>query len=243
MRIPQLIGRSALTVALLFLIPGCSRSRGDVSSSNASALIFDSASPEAQRALAQPVGFRLTEENFAEWEAAQKYLDALPKSAFPSGGSSAGNPIDRAVERLESSPRARTAIERTGLTVRDFVLETIALAQATEAMTAANSSSMVRIPPENLQFVTDHRSRVVLALHQREASEETASTEPESGDLAPGIPSAADVDTSGNVDTAARSRTGTQGRADDGALPRDTAPLPAQQPTRDSAGDTIPPPL
>src|SRR3954466_8431991 len=129
-------------ILLLLASYGCKRSSGNDDRSTTSSLIFDSASPEAQEALATPVDFRLTEDNFAEWEAAQRNLDALPRSALASGGSSAGNPIDRAVERLESSPRARTAIERTGLTVRDFVLETIALAQATEAVSAANSSSM-----------------------------------------------------------------------------------------------------
>jgi hypothetical protein len=229
---------------VLFLLAayGCKRSSANDGRSNTSSLIFDSASPEAQQALATPVDFRLTEDNFAEWEAAQRNLDALPRSALPSGGSSAGNPIDRAVERLESSPRARTAIERTGLTVRDFVLETIALAQATEAVSAANSSSMARVPPENLQFVQSHRSRVLAARREREASASDAQTNSGSQDLAP----AASVNDaqSGEGSTPAPSTAvapepNPVRRVEEGdsALPPQSRP-----PAHDSARDTVPPP-
>ena len=240
MRTIRLI-RCAFGVVFLLASYGCKRSSGNDDRSNTSSLIFDSASPEAQQALASPVDFRLTEDNFAEWEAAQRNLDALPRSALPSGGSSAGNPIDRAVERLESSPRARTAIERTGLTVRDFVLETVALAQATEAVSAANSSSMARVPPENLQFVQSHRARVLVARRQREASSSDENST--SQDLAP-AQSVNDAE-SGEASlpappTAATPEPNPARRAEEGDS---ASPTQSRPPVHDSARDTIPPPL
>jgi uncharacterized protein (DUF1778 family) len=228
-------------VLLLLASSGCKRSSANDERSNTSSLIFDSASPEAQQALATPVDFRLTEDNFAEWEAAQRNLDALPRSALPTGGSAGGNPVDRAVERLESSPRARTAIERTGLTVRDFVLETIALAQATEAVSAANSSSMARVPAENLQFVQSHRSRVLVARRQREASAADEQTNSASQDLAtPTVDDAERDESSTPVPPTAATPEANPPRP---AEERDTAPpTQSRPPVHDSARDTIPPP-
>ena len=122
---------------------------------------MDDASPEALEAMSIEVDYRLTDSNFAKWEIAQRNLDRLPRSAFPAenrGGS--GNVIDRAVARLESSPRARTTIEATGLTVRDFVLQTVALAQATEAAQGARPAGAGLVPPENFRFVERHRERI-----------------------------------------------------------------------------------
>ncbi|MEP6551734.1 MAG: hypothetical protein ABJB95_11155, partial [Gemmatimonadales bacterium] len=60
--------------------------------------------------------------------------------------------------RLESSPRARRAIESTGLSVRDFVLETIALAQATESVQTGRTTSPTPVIAENTEFVRQYRS-------------------------------------------------------------------------------------
>jgi uncharacterized protein (DUF1778 family) len=248
MKIVRSIWMGGLAFVLLAPVTGCKRTRAADTGASTSSLIFGTASPEAQQALATPVDFRLTEENFAEWEAAQRNLDALPRSAIPSGGSSAADPIDRAVERLESSPRARTAIERTGLTVRDFVLETIALAQATEALATANSSSTGRIPPENLQFVQAHRSRMLLAERRRQAAEEWDRNEAETSQAdsamaAPATALPADVGASESADSAQRSGTRIGQRSEQRAQPRDTmASTQPREPARDSARDTIPPP-
>jgi hypothetical protein len=138
---------------------GCKRDsdRADGSTS----AFLDNATPEAREALAIQVDYKLTDENFAKWERAQRNLDRLPSSAFPAQrGSTGGNVIDRAVARLESSPKARTTIEATGLTVRDFVLQTIALAQATEAMQSGRPAGAGIVPPENFRFVERHRDRI-----------------------------------------------------------------------------------
>ena len=85
MKFRRLIWLHALAIAIVLVVAGCKRSRADNPETSASSLIFGGASPEAQRALATPVDFRLTEDNFAEWEDAQRNLDALPRSALCMG--------------------------------------------------------------------------------------------------------------------------------------------------------------
>src|SRR5439155_6743431 len=148
------------------VLSGCKKGNQASADALGTSLIFDSASPEAREALATPVDFRLTDANYAQWELAQQYLDALPRSALPATSGGSGSVIDRAVARLESSPRARTAIERIGLAARDFVLETIALAQATEAAETGRMISTAPVAAENFQFVQRYRSRILRARAQ-----------------------------------------------------------------------------
>jgi hypothetical protein len=155
--------RSCWTVVVLVALSGCKKDNPTQSDALGTSLIFDTASPEAREALATQVDFRLTDENYAQWERAQQFLDALPRSALPASSGGGGNAIDRAVTRLESSPRARTAIERTGLSVKDFVLATIVLAQATEA---AETGKATPVSAENFQFVQRYRSRILRARSQ-----------------------------------------------------------------------------
>ena len=154
--------RYSLVAGLILLsAAGCKRGSDQSAGGAATSAFLDDASPEAREALAIQVDYRLTDESFARWERAQRSLDRLPSSAIPAQSSGGGgNVIDRAVTRLESSPRARTAIEATGLTVRDFVLQTIALAQATEAASGGRPAGAGVVPPENFRFVERHRDRV-----------------------------------------------------------------------------------
>ena len=153
-------GLSALAAVVQLTMVGCKKDSEALSGSRFTSLLFDASSPAAQEALTTPVNFRLTESNYAQWEQAQRFLDALPRSALASAAGAHGNAIDRAVATLEASPRAETAIERTGLTVRDFVLETVALAQAAEAR-SGKSPGGVTVPPENIQFVQRYESRIL----------------------------------------------------------------------------------
>ncbi|HEY3114096.1 MAG TPA: hypothetical protein VGJ62_10460 [Gemmatimonadaceae bacterium] len=157
------VTRPLAFATLVAVVAAASCKRGNQASSDtmASSLIFDKSSPEAREALATPVDFRLTDANYAQWEQAQNNLDALPRSALRPASSGGGSAIDRAVARLESSPRARRAIESTGLAVRDFVLETVALAQATEAAETGKSTSSAPVPADNFQFVQRYRSRIL----------------------------------------------------------------------------------
>jgi hypothetical protein len=143
--------------------------------------MFDDASPDAREALATTVNFRVTDENFARWELAQDNLDRLPRSAINSSAGSGGSAIDRAVMRLQSSQRARRAIESAGLTVRDFVLETIALAQATLAIQPGTSAGRSAIVAANSRFVSQYQARLLRS--RAYARSQT----PESFDVQPGM--------------------------------------------------------
>ena len=166
--------RAVAVIVLVLATLGCKRTSYEVSDPLAASLMFDNGSPEAREALATTVDFRLTDDNFARWEQAQSNLDDLPRSAIRSGAPSGRRAIDRAVTRLESSPRGRRAIESAGLSVRDFVLETIALAQASEAAETGKSTSATPIPPDNFQFVQRYRGRVLLARREDRLAREQA---------------------------------------------------------------------
>ncbi len=148
-----------LAALLLLSATACKRDNDTPASGAGASVLFGNASPEALEALSISVDYRLTDDSFARWEAAQRNLDRLPASAIPAATTDArGNVIDRAVVRLESSPRARTAIEASGLTVRDFVVQTIALAQAAEAADNGRVDARL-VPAGNLRFVTRYRQR------------------------------------------------------------------------------------
>lgn len=228
---------AALIVPLVLFVGGCRRETPDGAEALTSSLMFDNASPEAREALASRVDFRITNDNFARWESAQNNLDALPRSAIGPTSTAGGNAVDRAVARLESSPRARRAIERAGLSVREFVLATIALAQATEAAQTGKSTSPVPVPPENFQFVQRYAARVLRSRQQERVARAEASLDVE-------------FDTSGAMtdygDTAVQVHQShaeheTQSQADTVRYPvqptvRDTV----QPPVQDSVRDTVP---
>ena len=228
--------RAAAVIVLALATVGCKGTSYGASDPLAASLIFDNGSPEAREALATPVDFQLTDDNFARWEEAQSNLDDLPRSALRSGITSGRNAIDRAVARLESSPRARRAIERAGLSVRDFVLETIALAQAAEAAETGKSTSRSPIPPDNFQFVQRYRGRVLLARREDRLAREQA----EAFDMRVDTADNSDPDMhmqmdEGDAESAAEMRSGydtdsTQGTIRDSV--RDTIPAPRWQRTR-----------
>jgi hypothetical protein len=220
-------GLRVAAAALLVAAVGCKRSE-DPSSALTSSLMFDTGSPDAREALSMPVDYVLTEDNFAKWEDAQSYLDALPRLALPRQAAAGGNAVDRAVARLEASPRARTAIERTGLSVRDFVLETIALAQATEAAQTGRSTSATPIPAANFQFVQRYRARALMALRDDRLARDNQNDETQSDASAASESSDSQMDDAGSD----------QGSAS--PSPTDSADRP--EPIRDSVRDTVPPP-
>lgn len=86
-----------------------------------------------------PVDYELTSETYKKWLAAQENLkrdagDAdlgLPAQRILLTNPSAGS-IDSVVDELESVEQTREAIESADLSVRDYVLTTLALYQATD---------------------------------------------------------------------------------------------------------------
>lgn len=151
---------AALVILLPIVAASCKPESRDRGGALTASLIFDNASPEVREALSSRVDFIINDDNFARWEEAQDNLDDVPRSAIASPVVGR-NAIDRAVARLESSLLARRAIERAGLSVREFVLETIALAQASEAAQTGRSMSRGPIPPENFQFAQRYYARVL----------------------------------------------------------------------------------
>lgn len=225
---------------LLLALASCKKDRATASSNQFTSLLFDASSPAAREALATPVSYRLTEANYDQWERAQNFLDALPRSAFVSASGSQGNAIDRAVQTLEASPRARTAIERTGLTVRDFVLETIALAQAAEAR--SGQAPGVNVPPENIQFVQRYESRIMLA---RSGTRQPARIDNygDGNTTHAGVQSSSDV--APQIDEAQNARATDSASASERARPAnatrsDAQPIEQPKPPTDTARDTIP---
>lgn len=231
----------AVAALILLTVAGCKKANHSATDNQVASLLFDVSSPAAREALATPIDFRLTDENYEQWERAQRFLDALPRSAFPTPSSEGGNPIDNAVATLESSPRARTAIERTGLSVRDFVLETIALAQAMAAESGQPASG-VSVPAENVQFIQRYRSRIVQARAASQAASASTDTyigadatadAQVSADTAPSQQPQADVRMTDSAGI------GAGGRSSDSVSA--SQPIePVRQPPPDTARDTIP---
>jgi hypothetical protein len=229
MRVPAARGKvAALIVLLVLVVGGCRRESPDGAEALTSSLMFDNASPEAREALASHVDFRITDDNFARWEAAQNNLDALPRSAIRPASTAGANAVDRAVARLESSPRARRAIERAGLSVREFVLATIALAQATEAAQTGKSTSPVPVPPENFQFVQRYAARVLRSRQQERIARAEATYDVE-------------FDTAGEMaDTAVQLHQIQSEQGENHAEQQaDTVRDPVQPPVRDTVGEPV----
>src|SRR5450759_262073 len=150
--------RATVVVAVSLAAVACTGHTREATNPLVASLIFDNTEPDTREALTSSVDYRITGDNFARWQQAQENLDQLPRSAIRSMAGSGRTAIERAIARLQSSPLARRAIESSGLSVRDFVLETIALAQATESAETGKSTSPTPILADNYQFVWQYRS-------------------------------------------------------------------------------------
>lgn len=100
------------------------------------------------------IDYALTSDNYKKWVAAQQALDSAGIRPIEriDVRSVSDDDIDRVTGSLESQPPARAAIESAGLSVRDFVLTTIALAQSWDAVNGP-SARVLGVRPENLEFL------------------------------------------------------------------------------------------
>ncbi len=232
----------AIAASLLLALASCKKENSSPSGNQFTSLLFDASSPAAREALATPVSFRLTDANYDQWERAQRFLDAVPRSALVSAAGSQGNAVDRAVQTLEASPRARTAIERTGLTVRDFVLETIALAQAAEVR-AGKPPGGVNVPPENVQFVQRYESRILLARGESRVQGDPADNRDEADTTVIGVQSTTDVapqpEREANAPPTDSAVTGERTRTSN-SIGLESTPSEQPRPPVDTARDTVP---
>jgi len=103
------------------------------------------------------VKYPLTSENYRKWLVAQAALDSLPEpAAMPRVDlrDPTDDDIDRTVNFLVQQDAERRAIEGSGLSVKDFVLTSIALGQA------FHFSKDALVPPENRVFVATNRPEI-----------------------------------------------------------------------------------
>jgi hypothetical protein len=102
------------------------------------------------------VDYRLTSDNFAKYQVAQDRIDALPAPPVVQRidlRSPRDEDVVVVVHQLESNEPARLAIVNSGLSVRDFVLTSLALGQAL----AFGNDQAVVLQPVNRLFVEDNR--------------------------------------------------------------------------------------
>ena len=103
------------------------------------------------------VKYPLTSDNYRKWVVAQGALDSLPEPvAMPRVDlrDPTDDDIDRTVSFLSNDAAARNAIQRSELSVRDFVLTSLALGQA------FNFANDELVPTENRAFVRSKREEI-----------------------------------------------------------------------------------
>jgi hypothetical protein len=133
----------------------CSGSRERLSTDSATGDVpLDSATVGA---VYHGVKYPLTSQNYKKWIVAQAALDSLPEpSDIPRVDlrDPTDDDIDRTVSYLEDHDAMREAIERSGLSVKDFVLTSVALGQAF-SLAGRNV-----VPRENVAFVDSNRAEI-----------------------------------------------------------------------------------
>lgn len=108
---------------------------------------------------------QITSEKYNKWAQAQQNLDRTATDAdIVSAEDRLGirratrGAVDSAITRLEQNERNRQAIESAGLSVRDYVLTSLALSQAFVASSGARQTTVQGIPPENVELVRANRA-------------------------------------------------------------------------------------
>lgn len=107
---------------------------------------------------------QITSEKYAKWVQAQQNLDRTATDAdMISAQDRLGirratrGAVDSAVARLEQNERTRQAIESAGLSVRDYVITSLALSQAFVASNPERQDTVLGIPRENLELIRANR--------------------------------------------------------------------------------------
>jgi hypothetical protein len=122
-----------------------------------------------------PIDYKLTIDGYRKWLAAQENLKREATDAdlgSPAERILLTNPtaasIDAVVEHLEGSPRTRASIEAAGLPVRDYVLSTLAIYQATERPDTLDISPRGAKFPEGNITLVENRAPEVRAMRASE---------------------------------------------------------------------------
>ena len=163
-----ILARSTLSVLALAAFAPCadgdkSALRVTPSDSAAMAAAAATGTLESKDGDVRAVNYMLTSDRYRDWTRAQRDLDALPATSATDRlhlrGASDGD-VERIVRRLEADPAARRAIEPSGLSVRDYVLTTLALAQAMDATENGGRTRLIGVPRENVDVYSRHRDDV-----------------------------------------------------------------------------------
>ena len=136
----------ALAFACLF-IAACKQDRtADATSVRPGDPGWTSSTGEVSLTDGETLSFTITSERYKAWDAAKDGLDTRVASRYGAilqPGSPSRRNIEKAVQYLESEPAAKAAIERAGMSVRDFVVTTVALEQEMKLASARGE-----IPPD-----------------------------------------------------------------------------------------------
>ncbi len=138
----------ATPLLLLVILSACDSVSRDSAPADASVLTHSGG--EVQLSDGRRLPYSVTSERYRQWDAAQRALDVSAAQRFGDVLESR-NPsqesIDRAVEFLDSDDVSREAISRAGLTVRDFVMTTVALEQEMRLASGQGRPSRTEPPP------------------------------------------------------------------------------------------------
>lgn len=129
-----------LLAAALIALAACNR--GDASSGTSSTSSGDVAYASFE-SLEAALGGEVSSEQYRRWLAAKQALDRVPNLPPPvkaSGSTPTEEDIEAAIARLESNARARAAIEGAGMSVREYVLTTVALDRAMAATSRSRTA-------------------------------------------------------------------------------------------------------
>lgn len=141
--------RGTRLILLLVLLAACRNDTDAASDQRPDPSLLTNSSGEVELSDGGSLDYVITSERYRNWDAAQR---ALTRSVAKRFGqildprSPSEQSINRAVAYLEGQPAARAAIERTGMTVRDFVVMTVALEQ--QMQLAASRGSAPAYAPE-----------------------------------------------------------------------------------------------
>jgi hypothetical protein len=122
-----------MTLVAVAALAACKEDRrGEQAAARLDAAYQTSSDGEVELAEGGTLRFSVTSEQFRKWDAAHGGIDRSIQARFgeilkPEAPSE--RTIDAAVNYLEGQPTARSAIERAGLNVRQFVVITVALEQ------------------------------------------------------------------------------------------------------------------
>ena len=109
---------------------------------------WTSSSGEVSLTDGETLSFEITSERYKAWDAARQGIDSRISARFGAilqPGSPSRRNIERAVQYLQSEPAAVASIERAGMSVRDFVVTTVALEREMQLATARGE-----VPPDTM---------------------------------------------------------------------------------------------